>query len=71
MAKSGTVASSLFIHAHNQGAIKLTEKPEYHSKIKHIPTKYHKTQELVNDGTITFSQIPTAEMVADGPIKSL
>ena len=42
------------IPADNQGAIKLTENPEYHRKTKHIPIKYHKTCELVNDGTVTF-----------------
>lgn len=35
--------------ADNQGAVKLTEIPEYNRKTKHIPIKYHKTRELVAD----------------------
>lgn len=66
-----TIAPPTVIHADNQGAIKLTENPEYHRKTKHIPIKYHKTRELVNDGTVTFKWIPTAEMVADGLTKPL
>ena len=59
------------IYANNQGAIKLTEDPEYHRETKHIPIKYHKNRELVGDGTIRFEWIPTNEMVADGLTKSL
>lgn len=66
-----TIAPPTLIHADNQGAIKLTENPEYHRKTKHIPIKYHKTRELVDDGTIQFKWIPTSEMVADGLTKSL
>lgn len=57
------------IFADNQGAIKLTENPEYHRKTKHIPTKYHKTRELVQDGVVQFEWIPTEQMVADGLTK--
>lgn len=66
-----TIALPTVIYANNQGAIKLTKNPEYHRKTKQIPIKYHKTQELVDDGTIRFIWIPTAEMVADGLTKSL
>lgn len=66
-----TIAPPTVIYADNQGAIKLTENPEYHRKTKHIPIKYHKTRELVDDGTVNFIWIPTAEMVADCLTKSL
>ena len=65
-----TIAPPTTIYADNQGAIRLTENPEYHRKTKHIPIKYHKTCELV-DNVVTFKWISTAEMVADGLTKSL
>ena len=61
-----TISPPTTIFADNQGAVKLTENPEYHRKTKHIPIKYHKTRELVAEGTVHFEWIPTHEMVADG-----
>lgn len=61
-----TIAPPTTIFADNQGAVKLTENPEYHRKIKQIPIKYHKTWELVAEGVVHFEWIPTNEMVADG-----
>ena len=66
-----TISPPTTIFADNQGAVKLTENPEYHRKTKHIPIKYHKTRELVAEGTVHFEWIPTHEMVADGLTKPL
>ena len=66
-----TVSPPTRIFADNQGAIKLTSNPEYHRKTKHIPIKYHKSRELVKDGSIIFDWVPTQEMVADGLTKPL
>ncbi len=49
-----TVSPPTIIFADNQGAIKLTENPEYHRKTKHISIKYHKTRGLVQDGVVWF-----------------
>ena len=66
-----TISPPRRIFADNQGAIKLTSNPEYHQKTKHIPIKYHKSRELVKDGSIIFDWVPTQEMVADGLTKPL
>ncbi len=66
-----TIAPPTVIYAEIQGAFKLTKNQEYHRKTKHIPIKYHKTRELVGDGTVTFKWVPTSEMLADGLTKSL
>ena len=66
-----TISPPTTIFADNQGAIKLTENPEYHRKTKHIPIKYHKTRELVEAGVVRFEWIPTEQMVADGLTKPL
>ena len=42
------------IFADNQGVIKLTSNPKYQRKTKHIPIKYHKSRELVKNGSIIF-----------------
>ncbi len=66
-----TISPPKTIFADNQGAVKLTENPEYHRKAKHIPIKYHKTRKLVAEGVVHFKWIPTQEMVADGLTKPL
>ena len=66
-----TVLPPTTIFADNQGAIKRTENPEYHWKTKHIPIKYHKTRELVQDEVVQFERIPTEQMVVDGLTKAL
>ncbi len=57
-----TVAPPTLIFADNQGTIKLTSNPEYHRKTKLIPIKYHKSIELVKDGSILFEWVPTQEI---------
>ncbi len=54
-----TVALPTLIFADNQGAIKLTSNLEYQRKTKHIQIKYHKSRELVKDGSILFEWVPT------------
>ena len=66
-----TVSPPTNIFADNQGAVKLTENPEYYRKTKHIPIKYHKTRELAAEGIVYFEWIPTNDIVADGLTKLL
>ena len=68
---SKTISLPTAIFTVNQGAIKLTENPEYYCKTKHIPIKYHKTRELVQDRVLRFEWIPTEQMVADSLTKPL
>lgn len=49
----------------NQGAIALIKNPENHSRTKHIDVQYHYVREVVEDGLIQVSYVPTAEMAAD------
>ena len=54
-----TISPHTTIFADNQGAVKLTENPEYHRKTKHIPIRDHKKRELVAEGVVHFEWIPT------------
>ena len=49
----------------NQGAIALVRNPENHSRTKHIDVQYHYIREVVEDGLIQISYVPTNEMAAD------
>lgn len=66
-----TISPPTTIFANNQGAVKLTENPEYHRKTKHIPINFHKTRELVAEEVVHFEWILTKEIVANGLIKPL
>ena len=49
----------------NQGCLALIKNPEHHSRTKHIDVQYHYIREIVDDGLIRISYVPTAEMLAD------
>ena len=49
----------------NQGAIALVKNPENHSRTKHIDVQYHYIREVVEDGLVQISYVPTSEMAAD------
>ena len=49
----------------NQGAIALIKNPENHSRTKHIDVQYHYVREVVEDGLVQISYVPTTEMAAD------
>jgi len=53
------------IYADNQGAIKLSENPQFHSKTKHIDLRYHYIRTARERGEVSVTYIPTAEMTAD------
>lgn len=55
----------------NQGAIALIKNPENHSRTKHIDVQYHYVREVVEDGLIQISYLPTTEMAADIRTKPL
>ncbi len=60
------IISHFTIHfANNQGPVKLIENLVYNWKLKHIPFKHHKTQELVSEGDVYFELICTDNIVAD------
>ena len=49
----------------NQGCLALIKNPEHHSRTKHIDVQYHYIREIVDDGLIQISYVPTADMLAD------
>ena len=59
------------IYAYNQSAIVLTANPKFHSRSKHIDTRYHFTRDQILNKQITLKYVPTIDMVADIFTKSL
>ena len=59
------------IFGDNQGAIALAKNPIDHKRTRHINVSYHFVRELITNGTLTLTYIPTNEMIADGLTKAL
>ena len=59
------------LKADNKAAIKLADNPINHPRAKHIDIRYHKTRELIAEGAIQISYVPTKDMIADGLTKPL
>ena len=55
----------------NQGALKLTDNPQFHNRTKHIDIRYHFVRDTLAAGEITLQCLPTAEIVADVLTKPL
>jgi hypothetical protein len=49
----------------NQGAIALAKNPVGHGRNKHIDIRHHFLRDLVNEGKIVMTYIPTADQLAD------
>jgi hypothetical protein len=58
-----TQASTLYID--NQSTIKVTNNPEQHGRMKHMPLRFFWLRDAVFMGRIAPVYIPTAEQVAD------
>jgi hypothetical protein len=63
--------NSTFIYANNQETIKLVNNSIFQKRTKHIVVKYHYTRNLISQEEIKLQYRLTAEMIADGLIKSL
>ena len=59
------------IYCDNKNAISISKKPMMHSKMKHIPIKYHFLREQVAEKNIKVEYVGTKEQVADIFTKSL
>ena len=53
------------LYCDNQAAIAYTKDPRYHSKSKHIETKYNFVRDIVAQKEIKIQYISTQQMVAD------
>lgn len=51
--------------AQQSGSMALIKDPENHSHTKHIDVQYHCIREVVEDGLIQISYVPTSQMAAD------
>ena len=49
----------------NQSAISVAKNPEHHGRMKHLDLRWYWLRDAVEDGIISPTFIPTAEMVAD------
>jgi hypothetical protein len=59
------------IYCDNTSAISISKNPVMHSKMKHIPIKYHFLREQVAEKNIRDEYVGTKEQVADIFTKSL
>lgn len=59
------------IYADNQGAIKLSDNPQFHARTKHIDIRYHYIRTARDRNEVLVTYIPTAEMTADILTKAL
>jgi hypothetical protein len=53
------------IHCDNTSAISVPKNPVLHSKIKHIPIKYHFLREKVTNRVVQLNYIPSTEHIVD------
>ena len=63
--------SPVMIYQDNQGTMALAKNPTFHTRTKHIDTKYHFSREQVKLGNIELEYLPTDEMVADALTKAV
>jgi Reverse transcriptase (RNA-dependent DNA polymerase)/gag-polypeptide of LTR copia-type len=55
----------------NQGSLALVKNPRLHERSKHIDICYHFIRDLEEQGKLSVTYIPTADMIADGMTKPL
>ena len=66
-----TQQESTTIYCDNKSAIALSNNHFFHKRIKHIDTRYHFVQELVNNGEISLQHCRTEDQVVDIFTKAL
>ena len=59
------------VYSDGQAAIAFTKDPKYHSKTKHIDTKYNFVRDIVAQREVNMEYISTHDMLADPFTKSL
>ena len=53
------------IYCDNQDAITYTRDPKFHSRTKHIDSKYHYVRDIIEKNEVTIKYISTHNMVAN------
>jgi hypothetical protein len=59
------------IFGDNQGALALTDNPEFHPRTKHIDVSAHYIRELIEDQVVKLQYRSTEQMLADCLTKPL
>jgi hypothetical protein len=67
----GDKLETTVVHCDNQSCIKLTKKPVFHDRSKHIDMRYHYIRDLVQRKTLKLQYIATSEQIVDILTKSL
>jgi hypothetical protein len=60
-----TYTDPIPLHRDNTSAISVSNNPFLHSKMKHIPLKYHFLKEKVTNRVVQLNYIPSTEQIAD------
>ncbi|KAK6586176.1 hypothetical protein PZA11_001233 [Diplocarpon coronariae] len=71
MGYAGDDATKVEMICDNQGALHLTENPEYHQRTKHIDIKFHYIRQELRKGHLDLWYTNTKDNAADGLTKSL
>ena len=53
------------LHCDNKSAIALASNDKHHQRTKHINVRHHFIRQLVEEGTILLSWVPSEEQLAD------
>ena len=59
------------LHVNNQSAIVIARNPEFHDRTKHIEVQHHFLRQLVDEGHISPTYLPTGDQIADVLTKGL
>ncbi|CAL1377246.1 unnamed protein product [Linum trigynum] len=59
------------IHSDNLGATYFSANPFFHSRMKHLALDYHFVHQLVQDGRLRVTYIPTSHQLANALTKPL
>ena len=59
------IDSCVMIGVDNQGTIALAKNPVHQQRSKHIDVRYHFLRDVVSDGVVKLSYVPSNENVAD------
>ena len=57
--------AAILIRTDNQGALALSQNPEFHDRTKHIDIQYHWIREVLESGRVEMHFVGTEDQVAD------
>ena len=61
----GEKQESVQIYSDNQSSMRLMRSGVYHGRTKHIDVRHHYVRDLITEGLVKFSFLPTSELPAD------